>query len=508
MRSKHPFILLIIINLLGSPSKLFSQTNLLMDINLSDDSLVIPSIIHNVNSNLIIGSDIFVYQNSFLSYQNSALVKINQGSNSIDTAVSLYTPSALKEITEFKTFSIINHSNNLVSIHRKFYQGRNPDNPTISVLINYYDSNLTSITSDTIELINNVKNLNLNRYKIRLVNTDSLFIYTIVYDSTDGNPQTRFINYNYNSRTIFKNRLYTDNYLFGLDASTISLNSSNTLFSFASDNNDFGNVTLLSTENLDIVQRTFIRNKTIFNSPLTDNIVYCLDNVKFDGFDYLLNLTESTSFDENNRLRLTSKLNLKKIDSNGVVVNAKWFDCNVPSNIDYSPFYRNDLRFITTIGGRIYFVYDPDVGNSFYIASIDTALNIIWWKEYFSTSSQVYHVWDVSAVGNYLYFSGGITDANNKWKTFLFKINETGTFTGVSENQIVSKSYTIFPNPTNDFIILPKGSTNLQIFDLIGKQYHCPNNADSFDLSELKSGIYFVKFTLSGEQQIQRIIKQ
>lgn len=507
MPTKRLLLFTILAIMLVLPSTLFSQTNLFGECNLGKDSVVVPSIIHNVNGSLIVGSEVYIYKNNFLSYQNAFLVRINQATNSVDTAISLYTPSTLKEVTEYKLISIINHDNNLVSVHRKFYQGRNPNRPTISIIINYLDTNLTLITTDTIELLDNVKSQNLNSYKIRCAHLDSLFIYSIVYDSIDGNPQTRFVKYDYRNKSIIKNRLYTDNYIFGLDASTISLNSSNTLFSFALDNNNFGNVTRLNIENFDIIQKTFIRNKTIFNSPFNDNIVYCLDNVNIFGYNYLLNITESTSFDQNNKLILTDKLNLKKIDSSGVVVNAKWLDCNVPSNIDYSPFYRDDLRFITSLNGKIYFVYDPDVGNSFYIYCLDTSLNTIWNKEIKSTSTSNYHISDVGVVENNLYFSGRIVDSNGILETFVFRLDEYGVFTGSSEKELeISKNY-IFPNPTNTFINLPFGLEEVFIYDPSGREYFCKKEDSRIDISELNPGVYIILFNTSTGKQTQRIVK-
>ena len=108
MRSQPRFILLIIINLLGSPSKLFSQTNLLMDINLSDDSLVAPSIIFNLNSQAILGCDVYSTQNNSLSFKSSSLIIYNPNDDIIDTITTIAIPSTLKDILAFKIFSIVN----------------------------------------------------------------------------------------------------------------------------------------------------------------------------------------------------------------------------------------------------------------------------------------------------------------------------------------------------------------------------------------------------------------
>jgi len=85
--------------------------------------------------------------------------------------------------------------------------------------------------------------------------------------------------------------------------------------------------------------------------------------------------------------------------------------------------------------------------------------------------------------------------------------------TGLS-NSSVAEKFSVYPNPTSDFISV-KNTTgsrqNFQLIDLSGREALIGTispNTSKVDLTTLSPGIYFMKFTSKNEQIVQKIILQ
>lgn len=95
----------------------------------------------------------------------------------------------------------------------------------------------------------------------------------------------------------------------------------------------------------------------------------------------------------------------------------------------------------------------------------------------------------------------------------LFKIYIPGIISS-TENNFVSTNFDIYPNPTSDklTIALPsqqKSKSILQIYNTMGvlvKTVDINHSSIVIDISELSSGLYFIRMTNS--QQTKRFIKQ
>ena len=82
-----------------------------------------------------------------------------------------------------------------------------------------------------------------------------------------------------------------------------------------------------------------------------------------------------------------------------------------------------------------------------------------------------------------------------------------------SANSQNHKIVSIFPNPTVDFITVQLESESdftIEIYDLVGKRVSKYINQKQLDVSNLDSGIYMVKITLTQSNQTttHKIIKK
>jgi hypothetical protein len=68
----------------------------------------------------------------------------------------------------------------------------------------------------------------------------------------------------------------------------------------------------------------------------------------------------------------------------------------------------------------------------------------------------------------------------------------------------------MYPNPANDFLNFDSNSNeniDIQIFDILGKSVlRLKNVRNSINISELKSGIYFVEITLDTKRTTKKLI--
>jgi hypothetical protein len=76
-------------------------------------------------------------------------------------------------------------------------------------------------------------------------------------------------------------------------------------------------------------------------------------------------------------------------------------------------------------------------------------------------------------------------------------------------NEIDSKKIAIYPNPTNATITVSEDINNLEVFDIAGKKVKAfPTPSTSFDVSNLKKGVYFLKgFSAEGGFINEKLIK-
>lgn len=118
--------------------------------------------------------------------------------------------------------------------------------------------------------------------------------------------------------------------------------------------------------------------------------------------------------------------------------------------------------------------------------------------------------------GAYPFLPSGIIIAQDM-QNGVFILDPARSFTatvGIPELEIKNNEWTVYPNPTNEIITIKFSSSfnqeaDIKIMDVLGKEFKIQsskfkNGNASIDVSELKSGIYFIKIA----NKVQRFIKE
>jgi hypothetical protein len=150
----------------------------------------------------------------------------------------------------------------------------------------------------------------------------------------------------------------------------------------------------------------------------------------------------------------------------------------------------------------------PDVANATYTWYYnDKILSGITTSSYIPKDTGTYKVvveWTISSA-NTLTEAGGIFNS----ATFTFKVTTLPIVTGLSNNQNVSKSVSVYPNPANQFAQLnTSGSFEYKMEDLNGTQVisGIGYNTTELDLGNVKAGVYLVYVKTNGTQLVKRLI--
>jgi|TARA_B110000908_G_scaffold82231_1_gene98498 surface protein len=77
------------------------------------------------------------------------------------------------------------------------------------------------------------------------------------------------------------------------------------------------------------------------------------------------------------------------------------------------------------------------------------------------------------------------------------------------DDYLNSESITIFPNPTNDFLMINgiENSVNISIYNLLGAEVIAKSNTDKIDVSELSKGVYIINISNDVSQINKKFIK-
>jgi photosystem II stability/assembly factor-like uncharacterized protein len=94
------------------------------------------------------------------------------------------------------------------------------------------------------------------------------------------------------------------------------------------------------------------------------------------------------------------------------------------------------------------------------------------------------------------YSANGVTIAGMTYPTGVLEDSglweEEWPQSGVAEAEPVSVILSIFPNPAPNSITVPSATGTILIQDPLGRNYSVPRNGNTFDVSLLPSGVYFV----------------
>jgi len=89
----------------------------------------------------------------------------------------------------------------------------------------------------------------------------------------------------------------------------------------------------------------------------------------------------------------------------------------------------------------------------------------------------------------------------------------------VSIENVIGNSLNIYPNPFNEFLIVELelqevAELKIDLTDMLGRKIalksateQSGNFQESFDLSNISSGVYFIELTIEGEKLVKKVIK-
>jgi hypothetical protein len=90
---------------------------------------------------------------------------------------------------------------------------------------------------------------------------------------------------------------------------------------------------------------------------------------------------------------------------------------------------------------------------------------------------------------------------------FCFDNLNCNFITNVTENR--TESVSVFPNPTTGKVYCNKELSDVRVYNLSGETvYTNQEKSKCIDLSQLNSGIYFIKTNVNGVEVNKNIIKQ
>lgn len=206
-----------------------------------------------------------------------------------------------------------------------------------------------------------------------------------------------------------------------------------------------------------------------------------------------------------------------RTDSNGVI---KWAKCFGGSNGD-NPYWietTNDGGIV--VAGHSWST-DGDINNNIgnddvWIIKLDDFGSLVWAKNYGGSSLDVgcyiqqtidngFIVSGLSASNN-----GDLTNNNGIDDVWIIKLNP---FTGIEEINPNNNSYSVFPNPSTDFLNI-KNTNNDKIYsvavlDIIGRKVlEQKENTSKINIQSLEQGIYFLKIYSNEKIYSSKFIKE
>ncbi len=107
----------------------------------------------------------------------------------------------------------------------------------------------------------------------------------------------------------------------------------------------------------------------------------------------------------------------------------------------------------------------------------------------------------------------GFNGANSATSCYTLKV-QLGT-ASKDDGSITAGKVSVFPNPVNDRVTIRiddiQGSATIRVFDMFGRQVMQQNSGQSvtqLDVSKLTSGMYIIKVTNNGKDNVFKIVKQ
>ena len=140
---------------------------------------------------------------------------------------------------------------------------------------------------------------------------------------------------------------------------------------------------------------------------------------------------------------------------------------------------------------------------------IDSTANLLWQHEYGSSGIDIGYAIIPALSGGY--YVAGRTSTNND-DCYLLHIDDSGLIAGLTD-QILTKSFELFPNPSNNFINIIDDNliTNVDVLTGDGRVIKSinviPSKHLSININDLEDGLYLVRVSYqNGRQLVKRFV--
>ena len=86
--------------------------------------------------------------------------------------------------------------------------------------------------------------------------------------------------------------------------------------------------------------------------------------------------------------------------------------------------------------------------------------------------------------------------------------DSNGATLSIDKPELANDQLSIYPNPTSDVLNIASGHNiqNVEMFDVLGKSVKRVSNSKSIDVSDLKTGVYFVKVWTDNGQDAKKVV--
>ncbi|MBL4592558.1 MAG: T9SS type A sorting domain-containing protein [Flavobacteriales bacterium] len=190
---------------------------------------------------------------------------------------------------------------------------------------------------------------------------------------------------------------------------------------------------------------------------------------------------------------------------------------NIPDTVSYgsTSSYTIPVEYLGgNFNGTVYLVAGVDSSGG--LQSIDTVASQV--VSFIGPDSIFFNVLDSFVNSNGYRFFGNVVviwpvaAGINTLDTFQTDVFVTSSV-GINENQDLYNSFSVYPNPTKDYIYIDKKDQNIdvgrvRIYNLRGRLIYDEKFRSKINISHLQRGLYFLKLEIEGGKELNyKLIK-
>lgn len=297
------------------------------------------------------------------------------------------------------------------------------------------------------------------------------------------------------------------------------INRNDSLIAFNHKTNRYGEINLLSSDSFNIINQYNIPGfSMLINNRFNIGTAQENDNV------YQIFACDSM-FMQSGSVESIEKFAIRKLDLNnyslkkGIILTDYLEDpfSSVHSNFALMKNAISVNEAQNTVFAYLNFHNISRDSNQFILYKFDTALNIIWRKDFVFDQNNLFNRYtleDMLQTDDGVYLIGKITDRSIvnplTQKNFLYFISNDGHVTGINNKDLVAFTSYIYPNPTQTHFNVPSGTQKVNIINNVGQLVLNTDNPHNniIDVSALQPGIYIVQLFINNQWVSNKLVKQ